>query len=189
MSCTAATTLLTDEQKAQICGILSVGCDRQTAADYVGCTLADLRRELQRDPSFLADVCRAEAGIELSHMRAVQEAATEKKEWRAAVWWLERHAPERFARRAAGTLTARQLKAFVALVADALHADVRNPEDRARITIRLQTIAVSVEQLLRDAQASAAELANAADFSADDAATDEESDANARRLLDFNRAE
>ena len=31
---------LSDDQKDQICGILSVGCDRETAADLLGCSLA-----------------------------------------------------------------------------------------------------------------------------------------------------
>jgi hypothetical protein len=189
MSCTLASTLLTDQQKADICGILSVGCDRQTAADYVGCTLADLRRELQRDSSFLAAVCRAEAAIELTHMRSVQEAATEKKEWRAAVWWLERHAPERFARRAAGALTARQLKAFTALLAEVLHADVQDQRDRERITIRLQSISHNVERLLRDAQSGAAELADVDDFGVNNPTQGDASDPDGRRLLDFESAE
>src|SRR5687768_13729973 len=90
---------LTDEQKSQIRGILSVGCDRQTAVDYVGCSLADIRRAMLEDAAFMADVRRAEAGIELMHMRNVQEAAEKKKEWRASVWWLEQRSPERFARK------------------------------------------------------------------------------------------
>ena len=90
------TPALTDEQKGQICGILSVGCDRETAANFVGCSLADIRRAMQHDRAFAANVRRTEAGVELSHMRTVQEAAKEAKNWRASVWWLERRSPERF---------------------------------------------------------------------------------------------
>ena len=106
---------LSNEQKAQIFGILSVGCDRETAAEYVGCSLADIRRHMESDPQFVANVRRAEARIELSHMRCVHDVVENKKEWRAAVWWLERRSPERYGRRTPDAVTARQLKAFVSL--------------------------------------------------------------------------
>jgi hypothetical protein len=148
---------LTDEQKGRICGILSVGCDRQTAADFVGCSLAEIRQTMRLDADFLANVRRAEASIELSHMRNVQELAKEKKDWRASVWWLECRSPERFARRS-GTVTARQLKAFVAILVDMLSSEVSNADDRARIIARLRQLAESVEQLIHDIQANAAEV-------------------------------
>ena len=51
---------------------------------------------MQHDAEFVANVRRAEASVELSHMRNVQQAAKDKKDWRASVWWLERRSPERF---------------------------------------------------------------------------------------------
>jgi hypothetical protein len=157
MSCQLIPLPLSDDQQAQICGILSVGCDRQTAADYAGCSLADFRAQLQRDPRFQAVVRRAEAGAELSHMRNVQEVAREKKDWRASAWWLERHSPERFARRSPGAITTRQLKAFVAILTAVLKEELTSTADYERIVSRLQAMAESVEQLLRDAESSPAE--------------------------------
>lgn len=145
---------LTVQQKIEVCSILSVGCDRQTAADYIGCTLADLRRAMGADAAFLASVRQAEAGIELVHMRNVQQIATKKPEWRASVWWLESRSPERFARRA-GTITPRQLRAFVAVLCDAVQQNVQNADDRARVIARLTTLAESVDQWLRDNNAEA----------------------------------
>src|SRR4051812_28378597 len=98
-------TTLTDAQKGQICGILSVGCDRETAANFAGCTTADIGRTMRDDPAFAAHVHRTEAGCEMGHMRTVQEAAKDAKNWRASVWWMERHAPERFGPRGAGVVT------------------------------------------------------------------------------------
>src|SRR5215210_2285829 len=72
---------LTDQQKDHICGILSVGCDRQTAADFIGCSLTDIRRNMLHDSKFFTDVRRAEAQVELKHMRNVQDTASEKKDW------------------------------------------------------------------------------------------------------------
>jgi hypothetical protein len=157
---------LTDEQKGRICGILSVGCDRQTAADFVGCSLGDVRRALQCDGDFLANVRRAEAGVELSHMRNVQQAAQDKKDWKASIWWLECRSPERFARRS-GTVTVPQLKAFVAILIDTLASEVSNIEDRQRVLARMRQISESVEQLLRDARADVVDLtATAIDLAA-----------------------
>jgi hypothetical protein len=172
MTCEPIPSELSNEQQAQVCGVLSVGCDRQTAADYLGCSLADIRRAMQSDSAFAASVRRAEASVELMHMRNVQELAKDKKDWRASVWWLERRAPERFARRA-GAVTARQLKAFVALLTGAIQEDVRCDEDRARLVARLNTICVSVDRMLRDRQAGEVEdstnpIAIPAEFDNDD---------------------
>lgn len=159
MTCESKHSALTDEQQSQICAILTVGCDRQTAADYVGCTLADIRKQMLRDAAFLARVLRAEASVELGHMRNVQESAKEKKDWRASVWWLERRSPERFARRDPGSITARQLSTFVGLLADALANDVTNAADRQRVLSRLRALARSSLQMIADTQALPTELA------------------------------
>ncbi len=149
MSCDLVPTNLTGEQKAQVCGVLSVGCDWETAANFVGCSLSDIRRTMRIDPQFAAQVRRSEAGVELSHMRTIQEAAKDPKNWRTSVWWLERHAPERFAR-GAGVVTARQLKAFIAILADVLNGGEESAIDGTQIIARLRTFAESLDRLLRD---------------------------------------
>jgi hypothetical protein len=152
MACELFFSELTDEQKGQVCGILSVGCDRQTAANFVGCSLAGIRRTMQQDAMFAADICRAEAGAELNHMRNIQKAAKDEKHWRASVWWMERRSPERFGPRGAGVVTARQLKAFTEILVEALREDVRDENDRQKIVARLTSLACSVDQMLRDSQ-------------------------------------
>jgi hypothetical protein len=152
MTCHLIPAELSDEQKGQVIGILSVGCDRQTAANFVGCSLADLRRAMSQDPAFGAGICRAEAGAELNHMRNLQQASKDEKHWRASVWWLERRSPERFGPRGPGVVTARQLKAFLEILATALRQGVRSAEDRQQIIARLNLLANSVDQMLRDTQ-------------------------------------
>jgi len=142
---------LTDEQKSHICGVLSIGCDWHTAANFVGCSLADIRRAMRNDPDFAARLRRTEAGAEVAYMRTIHEAAKDPKNWRTAVWWLERHAPERFARNA-GIVTVRQLKSFIALLADVLHGGEQTPLERREIIARLKTFAESVDYLLRHEQ-------------------------------------
>jgi hypothetical protein len=185
MTCEPAPASLTRQQKDTICGILSVGCDRQTAADYVGCSLADMRCQMQHDGQFLADVRRAEAGTELSHMRIVQETAKTKKDWRASVWWLERRSPERFARRSPGAITMRQLKSFVAILVDALRENIASHEDRDRVIARLKAIAESVEQMLLDAHAIPTEPLDAEQSCEDVTADSTSSGSFVQRLLSF----
>ncbi len=169
MTCELVPVELTDEQKSQVYGVLSVGCDRQTAADYLGCSLGDIRRAMQRDATFAAGVCRAEARIELSHMRNVHEVATDNKEWRASVWWLERRSPERFGRRSPGAVTPRQLKEFIAILADALREVAPSADDGQQIVARLNSLAESVDKLLRDSQLNATSSTTASDPSSPDA--------------------
>jgi hypothetical protein len=161
MSCDIQRAPFTDEQKGQICGILSIGCDRQTAASVVGCLAGDIRHAMLHDSTFAESVRRAEGGAELNHMRNVQQAAKDEKNWRASVWWLERHAPERFGPRGAGVVTSRQLKAFVAILVDCLLEDIRDTQDRHRIIARMRAIADSVDQLLREQVMCHNELASA----------------------------
>jgi hypothetical protein len=132
------TTGLTAEQKGQIYGILSVGCDRETAANFIGCSLADIVHAMRQDADFNTSVRRTEAAAELNHMRTVQNAAKDEKNWRAAVWWLERRSPERFGSRGAGTVTTRHLKAFLTLIGDCLNSDIHDPADRERVMARLK---------------------------------------------------
>jgi hypothetical protein len=147
MTDSPATSELTAEQKGQIYGILSVGCDRETAANFIGCTLADIVRAMRSDADFNASVRRTEASAELQHMRTVQNAAKDEKNWRAAVWWLERRSPERFGSRSAGIVTSRHLKAFLTLVGDCLNSEIRDAADRERVIVRLKEIQSMVDDL------------------------------------------
>jgi hypothetical protein len=157
MTTELATTELTSQQKAEICGILSIGCDREAAADYIGCSLADVQKAMRNDPAFLTKVRRVEANAEVTHMRAIVEFAREKKDWKASVWWLERRSPERYGRRSAGAITERQLKEFIAIVADIMR-DVRGTDDRQRVIGKLQSLADAIHNTLRDTSFDVASL-------------------------------
>jgi hypothetical protein len=150
MTCNLIPLNLTDEQKGRICGVLSIGGDWTTAARIAGRSLADIRRSMLHDPEFAKSVRRSEAAAELSHMRTIQEAAKDAKNWRASVWWLERRAPDRFGPRRAGAVTARQLKAYISILADVLTGEERSGRSRAEILGRLKSFAESVDQLLKN---------------------------------------
>lgn len=132
---------LTAEQKREATLIAAVGCDRETAAKYVGCSPASLDEALRDDADFAKEMRRAEAGCELAHMRNVQQAARDERYWRASVWWLERLAPERYARRDADTLSRREVARFLAAVAAAIADVVRHEDDRHRVLEKLSDLA------------------------------------------------
>lgn len=156
MTCKPPENPLSDEQKSRIYGVIAVGCDWQTAANLVGCSVSDMRREMHRDSQFAEQVRRSEASAELSHMRTIQKAIEDPKNWRTSVWWLERHAPERFARNA-GAITARQLKLFLTILADVLIGDGQCSLTPEELLSRLDMLADSIDQLLCSESAPGAE--------------------------------
>lgn len=144
------TIQLSAEQQGQVLGILSVGCDRETAAGFVGCTPAEVALAMQHHPIFGAAVRRTEAAAELTCMRTVHEAAKDVKIWRAAVWWLERRSPERFASRGPGTVTTRQLRVFLTIIGDLLNEEIHDPDDRKRVLARLNAYDSLADNLVND---------------------------------------
>jgi hypothetical protein len=153
MTCHLNSVALADEQKGQVCGILSVGCDRETAANFVGCTVAEIGRTMKQDPAFAANVRRTEAATELAHMRNVQQAAKDPKNWRASVWWLERHSPERFGRRGAGQVTVRQLETFMETITGILSNEIPNDDDRQRVIAGFDRAIGTLRQMVQYASA------------------------------------
>jgi hypothetical protein len=145
----ALPNLLTDEQKGRICGVLAVGCDRITAANYVGCAVADIGHTMEHDPSFAANLLRTEAATEVAHMRNIQKMAEDPKNWRASVWWLERRAPERYGPRGAGELTLRQIGEFLDVVAQILCEEVFDEEIRQKIMGRLDRSRTEVTETVQ----------------------------------------
>jgi hypothetical protein len=135
---------LTEDQKREAVAIVALGCDRETAAKYVNQPPQALEDESRRDPGFAAELRRAEAKCELGHMRVVQQAANEGRQWRASLWWLERRAPERYARRDAGSVTRRELARFLNAVAGGIAAEVRDANDRQRVLDRLADLADAI---------------------------------------------
>ena len=134
----------TDEQKRECCLMLSIGCDRETACNYLGVTAEELREELTLDVDFRKQILRAEATPEFNHMRNLYNAAKDEKHWRASVWWLERRSPERYARRAPEAVTPPQLQQMIEALTGAIAGEVNNSQDRRRVLARLEQIAASL---------------------------------------------
>lgn len=128
------------------------GCDRETACNYLGKTAVELRDQLSHDQEFHKQLLHAEAAPEFYHMRNLYNAAKDEKHWRVSVWWLERRAPERFARRAPGALTAQQLRKVIEELADTIVGEVDDPQNRERLLGKLVQIAEEVGGDLFDGQ-------------------------------------
>ena len=106
----AKRTVLSEVKKREILAIAAVGCSRQTAADYVGCTLNDITRETEVDEAFGDTLLRNESGAEISFVRNIQDAAKKSQYWRAAAWLLERRYPVDFSVKKPGKITVGQVR-------------------------------------------------------------------------------
>jgi hypothetical protein len=165
---------LTERQRRDVCAVLTLGCDRETAANYVNCSLADIRRQMATDTAFAADVRRAEAASEMTHMRNVQGASREVKNWRASVWWLERRAPDRFGRRTADAISPKRLQEFLEVLSSMVIDEVHAADDVERLLVRIEQAAGPY--LESDAITDPTDMGSAAgtDDSSDEAGEDDE---------------
>jgi hypothetical protein len=112
--------ILDPVKRREILAILSVGCSRATAADYVGCSVSTIQKTAERDPAFAEELRRAESRAEIALLQAIQRAAKKEQYWRAAAWALERTKPELFAPRRPQTITHRDLEKFLQTLVDLL---------------------------------------------------------------------
>jgi hypothetical protein len=96
MSRTGRPETLSELKRRQVLAILSIGGSRRTAAMYVNCSPTTIANTARRDPAFADQLARAELAVEVAHLRNVQQAAKDKRHWKASVWVLERLFPERY---------------------------------------------------------------------------------------------
>ncbi len=136
--------VLNDLKKSEVCAILSVGCSRAVAARYVGCHCRTIAREVLRDAEFRARVLQAESSHEMQHLKSINEAAHDVKNWRAAVWMLERRYPQRYAARKPGTLSVDQVLELLDRLAAIVVDEVHDAPQREQILHRLREMTRSV---------------------------------------------
>ena len=98
------------DARVQIVLLVAAGCDRATAASFVGISLQALERAIAADPALGRELDRAEASAEFAHVRCIRQAAQDPTNWRASAWWLERMRPHLYAKRDLKMLTKTDLK-------------------------------------------------------------------------------
>ncbi len=139
------THLFTEEKKREFCLMISIGCDQETAGKYLGCTPRKLQEALKLDSQFARQLARAEATPEFNHMRNLHNAAKDEKHWRVSVWWLERCASDRYARRNPEAISPAQLRQVIKELGEAIVGEIASPDDRRRLLTRLAEIAQGIE--------------------------------------------
>lgn len=132
--------VLDDVKKKEILAILTQGCSRRRAAQYVGCSPSTIRRTALRDAAFGEAMARAESQSEISCLTNVRKAAKKEQYWRAAAWVLERRYPEEYALRRPGTVTPEQMIDVLKQVADILMDETEDPRLRQRIRRRVNAL-------------------------------------------------
>ena len=131
----------TEQEIKEFCTIVSLGCSQETACKYLGWSGARFRHELINNPVFSEKLRRAEASPEINHMRNVRNAAQDEKHWRSSVWWLERCAPQRYARRSPDVITAEQFQQAIEHLADTIVDEIQDVELRKKLLTRFSEIA------------------------------------------------
>jgi len=116
--------VLDDAKRREILAILSVGCSRRSAAQYVGCSPKTIQNTAERDPEFAQRLQHAGQASEIEFLRSIKKAAKKEQYWRAAAWALERLNPEDFAKRPVGTLTLEQVRVLLIQLAEIVLQEV-----------------------------------------------------------------
>jgi hypothetical protein len=123
-----------------ILGILSAGCSRRTAANYVGCATSTIQNTADRDPQFAAKLDRAENQAVVTHMTNIHKAAKDARYWRAAAWVLERLRPDEYAAPHPDLLTVEQTLGLMEYLAQVIIEEVPVSSIRKNIIKRLDEL-------------------------------------------------
>lgn len=126
-------------RQGQILALLSVGCSRKFAAEFVGCSRRTIWNTAKRDRNFAAEMKRAAAQAEVLHLQQI--AAAGKKDWRASAWWLERKLPERYALRKPQVMTVEQVQKALTELAQVVCEAVPTADQRNVIMARVKEVA------------------------------------------------
>ena len=125
-------------KRREICTLIGVGAGYDGAARHVGCSVATIRREAERDPEFAEQLAAAETAAGLSPLQALRIAANNN--WRAAAWLLERTYPDRFARRTPESIAPSEVRTLLDEVANIMADECTGDDQLERMCSRLEEL-------------------------------------------------
>jgi len=137
--------ILDEYKRREILAILAVGCKKQVAADYVGCSVATIQRTAQRDSKFAEALRRKELQSEIGYLENIRNAARQERYWRAAAWALERLEPEKYGKRTPDVITVEQVGELMTRFAEIIVEEVPVAAYRTNILKRFDAILHSVK--------------------------------------------
>ncbi len=131
---------LDEAKRKEILAIVSLGCSRETAARYVGCSSQTIRNEMKQDEKFAEEIRIAEERSEIFFLEKIRKAANKEQYWRAAAWALERRCPNRYAARGAQSLSEEQVLQLVSDLTEIVVPEVQNAAERRRILQKVKKL-------------------------------------------------
>ena len=136
--------MLTSDKQQQICSVISFGGTRVMAARVVGCCPRTIWNTVKVDKKFAIDLRKAEESPELAYLMAVANASNSGKQWRAAIWALERMFPDRFAKRSPTAFTLEQMREVMDAIVATISRSVPGKVNREMIRRKIDQYADSL---------------------------------------------
>jgi hypothetical protein len=130
--------MLDENQQDNVVKVVSVCGDRFTAARFIDRDPGDITATAEADPEFAERLRRAEASLELGHLKHIEDAG--KDNWRASAWLLERVFPDRYAHRRSEVLTRKQVAQSLRAFSNVVLEEVRGVRQREKILRRMQQL-------------------------------------------------
>lgn len=119
---------LDSDKQTTVCSLVASGVSVRQAAHYLGCAPKSIRREAERNGEFRAQLAKARSEARMHPLETLRQAATTN--WRAALAWMERLEPDRFARPDASVITKMEANQFVDNLIETIEKTVSNPRNR-----------------------------------------------------------
>lgn len=126
-------------KQRDLCALIAIGCSRETAAAYVGCSPRAIYDLAHREPTFAAQLLKADHTCEVHALSLLNKVGTDSRNWRVLTWMLERKFPERYGSRKPSTVSNEDLASVVDRFAALLAEELPAGEVRERVLERLST--------------------------------------------------
>jgi hypothetical protein len=128
MSAAGRPRALNEDNQATVCSLVAAGVSLRQAAEFVDCDARSIRRAAQRNDEFRRQLAKAKSEANIHPLQTLRQAA--QTDWRAALRWMERLDPERFARPNATVVTQREANQFVSDLVESIERVISNDNER-----------------------------------------------------------